>query len=1081
MKRSLRGFLLALVLLMSMSLTVSAKTKETYFEEDGVQYCWLRGSSVEEPDPIPGYRWIKVYENNKPVTRLGDCDDHPGNEGCDVFCSQFRLEYKFQLVTREVMLIEATNEEGYAMTGAQFVLLKHKIITNADGSYDLDENGLLQFDNSDVIGRGTVEKDGYARMSLDADRLDTTKEHIQLVLAQELSGEMLDNYVSIQKKWFVNLVPNGGVFEVYSVKDAPYNDKITDPDALMDHGFGELEPAETDEFNYTNQVLKTRNFYRLGDIIVEISVEGFEDEIPSHVRTNITITGPEDYSKKLRSDETLKDLRMGEYTISCSNPVAVENYIAQEPKVTVQCPKDAAPVELTGDVKTVLLNRDHVNAKFNITYTYIAQHVHEYDEGVVTDATCTEEGYTTYTCLDPECGHSYRSDFTEKYGHYYEGTPVEKSCTTYKGMLMKCLYCGDQYDVIEEEATGHKYDKGKKVAATCGKEGYTTYTCETCKFSYRDDYVEALEHRFVDTEPLAPTCTEPGYKVKVCLKCKEELKEPDSTKPAFGHNYDEGKVTDPTCTENGYTTYTCLNDGCGYSYKGEEVEAAGHSYTSEVFEPTTEKEGYTLYTCTVCKDTYTDEITDKLTHDDDDDDDDDDYVYVPPTPTPTAVPAPVVNISEPSTLIVQSVDDMGNPLKGTTVALYNGRTLLHSWPCTYDNVTVLDNLGDYVKEGQNVSLTLVQTKVPDGYDVSEDSFTVRLGKRNSKVSVEVKKDTGLFKGRVSKSKDGKPIVAFSSNRQVAQIGINCNVTVDFGPNGQADEVLTAQFRDKTFEFVLTWKDSQGEEQSEKVSLSHGETALMKTKLPLDTEYTIKGTDADGNQLVGLPSNASGIITSTQVEENIVVEANLKYIVKKGNGLELNLFVVDERTGKPLEGVGFELKDPEGNKVSNYFSGKNGEVYIADVFHTTGEYLLTQITVAEGYESMKGGAPVTVSEVCVPEEETGGRIYVQSMEAKIAHQAVMQKTDGTFQIKNRLIEDIEAGYFDGENPAVKKILGIIAAIVLLIAGTVTAFILEGKKKNNPAEEDDELDIDVFGDEAEPEGAPDTEEVIEGKEE
>lgn len=1083
MKRSLKTLLLMLAMLLSISLSVSAKSKETYFEEDGVQYCWLRGNSTEEPDPIPGYRWIKVYKaDGKPVTQLGDCDEHPNNEGCDLFCAQLRLEYKYQLVTKEVMLIEATNEEGYAMIGTEFVLLKHQIKTNEDGSYDLDENGQLQYNNSVVIGKGTVEKDGYARMRLNEDRLDLTEEHIQLVLAQVLPDEQLDTYVAVQKKWFVNLVLQDGIYEVYSVKDAPYDDKIKDPAELKDHGFGELEPADTDEFNYTNQVLKTRNYYRVGDIIVNISVEGFEGEIPSRVRTNITITGPEDYSKRLRGSETLKDMRMGEYTISCSNPVTVENYIAEKPVVTVQSPMNADPVELTEDVKSVLLNRDHVNAKINITYTYIAQHVHKYDEGVETEPTCTEEGYTTYKCMDPECGHTYRDNYVESYGHFYKEEYHERSCIVDGGMVYTCLYCGYSYSEVEEPATGHKYDDDdKKVTKpTCTEQGYTTYTCEVCGFSYRDDYVEALEHRFVDIEPLEPTCTEPGYNVQKCLKCDEELKEP--TEPAYGHNYDndDKMVTAPTCTEKGYTTFICSNEGCGYSYKGEEVEATGHSYTSKVIEPTTEREGYTLHTCSVCNDTYTDNHKDKLTNNSNDvgnsDSDDSSAEQAPTaTPAPAVTSAPSVSTSEPVTLIVKSVDDMGNPLNGTTVALYNGRSQLHSWSCTYDNVAVLDNLGDYVKEGETVSLTLVQTKTPNGYDVSEDSFTVKLNKRNGKVAIDVKKDTGLFGGSVSKSNDGKSIVTFSSNRQVAHVGVCCNVTVEFNQNCQVDETLIEEYQNQTYEFVLKWMDSQGKEQNEKVRLSHGEVALMEAQLPLGAEYEITCVDAEGNPIAGFSENSSGTISSIQVEENLVVEANLKYTVKMGDDLRLKMIVLDE-SGKPLEGASFELKDPEGKKIGNYFSHKNGEFYIEDTFNVTGDYLLTQIAAPEGYEPIKGGAPVIVSKVCVPEAEAGNQVLVQSMVAKIAHQAVSQEEDGTFRIKNATVDAVEAGSSNGKGLGLKGILGIVAAVVVLIGGSVTAFIVDRKIKNKFAGEDDE-----FEDAADSEDASGSEEALEGKEE
>lgn len=49
-----------------------------------------------------------------------------------------------------------------------------------------------------------------------------------------------------------------------------------------------------------------------------------------------------------------------------------------------------------------------------------AEVIHEHDyEAVVTDPTCTEQGYTTYTC---ECGESYVGEYVDQMVHSYENT-----------------------------------------------------------------------------------------------------------------------------------------------------------------------------------------------------------------------------------------------------------------------------------------------------------------------------------------------------------------------------------------------------------------------------------------------------------------------------------------------------------------------------------------------------------------------------------------------------------------------------------------------------------------------------------
>ncbi len=51
---------------------------------------------------------------------------------------------------------------------------------------------------------------------------------------------------------------------------------------------------------------------------------------------------------------------------------------------------------------------------------------------------------------------------------------------------------------------------------------------------------------------------------------------PESEKP-HEHNYSE-TVVPPTCTEKGYTLHVCTEEGCGDSYKDNEVDALGHAF-----------------------------------------------------------------------------------------------------------------------------------------------------------------------------------------------------------------------------------------------------------------------------------------------------------------------------------------------------------------------------------------------------------------------------------------------------------------------------------------------------------------------
>ena len=142
-----------------------------------------------------------------------------------------------------------------------------------------------------------------------------------------------------------------------------------------------------------------------------------------------------------------------------------------------------------------------------------------YYEAVVTDPTCTADGYTTHTCTG--CGDSYVDTPVAATGHSWRVA----TCSSPK----TCAICGK----TEGEVLGHDYD-AVTTAPTCTENGYTTYTCADCGHTYTGNYTDAL-----------------------------------------GHSY-EAIVTAPTCTDRGYTTHTCTV--CGYSYEDSHVGALGHDY-----------------------------------------------------------------------------------------------------------------------------------------------------------------------------------------------------------------------------------------------------------------------------------------------------------------------------------------------------------------------------------------------------------------------------------------------------------------------------------------------------------------------
>ena len=133
---------------------------------------------------------------------------------------------------------------------------------------------------------------------------------------------------------------------------------------------------------------------------------------------------------------------------------------------------------------------------------------HSY-KGVVTEPTCTEKGYTTYTCY----------------------------------------YCRDSYVADEVDATGHS-GTVNITPATCTEKGCAKGVCDICGETFFYEEFPAKGHtegEVVVENNVAPTCTEAGSydNVVYCTVCDAELNRETVTVDALGHSYqinEEGKM-----------------------------------------------------------------------------------------------------------------------------------------------------------------------------------------------------------------------------------------------------------------------------------------------------------------------------------------------------------------------------------------------------------------------------------------------------------------------------------------------------------------------------------------------------------
>ena len=331
-------------------------------------------------------------------------------------------------------------------------------------------------------------------------------------------------------------------------------------------------------FEYNKDALQFVGFDNIGDIIWDsiIEDEGVDNE-------NVSIVFAYKRTKKLSGDIcnvnfVIKDTaEPGDYSVT---------YVANAVIVT--------DGEEDINVENIQINSGSVHVEVG--------HVHAY-QAVITPPTCTEEGFTTYTC---DCGDSYVADKVAALGHDLKETVAEPTCTSAGSRTMACSRC-DYKEESPIDALGHDY-KAEVTAPTCIKNGYTTYTCANCGETYIDNVVSALGHDLKETV-VESTCTTAGSTTKACSRCDYKEVTPIA---ALGHEY-KPEVTEPTCVEDGYTTFICSH--CGDRYVSERVKAMDHDYASVVTKPTCTEDGYTTYTCTRCGNSYTDDVVSALGHD----------------------------------------------------------------------------------------------------------------------------------------------------------------------------------------------------------------------------------------------------------------------------------------------------------------------------------------------------------------------------------------------------------------------------------------------------------------------------------
>ena len=148
---------------------------------------------------------------------------------------------------------------------------------------------------------------------------------------------------------------------------------------------------------------------------------------------------------------------------------------------------------------------------------------HDY-AAVVTPPTCTERGYTTYTCT--RCPDSYVDDYVDATGHTFGAweTVTPATCHT-KGLARRTCACGETEEKeLEKDLSKHDGSTEVRgaVGATCTAAGYSGDTyCTGCgnKIAIGSS-IGAKGHSWGDWNTTKEaTDTEAGEQVRECSVC----------------------------------------------------------------------------------------------------------------------------------------------------------------------------------------------------------------------------------------------------------------------------------------------------------------------------------------------------------------------------------------------------------------------------------------------------------------------------------------------------------------------------------------------------------------------------------
>ena len=159
------------------------------------------------------------------------------------------------------------------------------------------------------------------------------------------------------------------------------------------------------------------------------------------------------------------------YTVPIPATGHVHSTLDESTVIAPTCTKDGYTGDYKCDVCSAVTQKGSVVNKLG----------HDYVAVSITDPTCTEQGYTTYTCS--RCYDSYNDNYVPSAGHSFGEWTVRTEPTCEKTGLeyRECSVCQHEETRVLD-ALGHDYSSEWTIdkAATCTEEGSKSHHCSRC-------------------------------------------------------------------------------------------------------------------------------------------------------------------------------------------------------------------------------------------------------------------------------------------------------------------------------------------------------------------------------------------------------------------------------------------------------------------------------------------------------------------------------------------------------------------------------------------------------------------------